>query len=42
MTHFKMIDATHGFVTQLDLSKRQDVGVFDWVLSLEVGEHIPK
>jgi hypothetical protein len=25
----------------LDLSERVDVGLFDWVLSLEVGEHIP-
>ena len=39
---FRVEDATHGFVSQLDLSKPQDVGVFDWVLSLEVGEHIPK
>lgn len=25
-----------------DLAKELDLGVFDWVLSLEVGEHIPK
>jgi hypothetical protein len=35
-------ERTHGLVQFLDLSvPRQNVGVFDWVLSLEVLEHIP-
>ena len=33
---------TKGFVTHLDLSKEHhDLPMFDWVLSTEVGEHIP-
>ncbi len=36
------VERTHGLVQFLDLSLRgQDIGVFDWVLSLEVLEHIP-
>lgn len=26
----------------LDLSVKQDIGKYDWVMSLEVGEHLPK
>jgi len=26
----------------IDFSQKVDIGVYDWVLSLEVGEHIPK
>jgi hypothetical protein len=34
---------TNGHVKHLDLSKPQDLGkTWDWVMSLEVGEHIPK
>lgn len=33
---------TNGLVRVADFSIPQDLGVFDWVLSLEVGEHIPE
>lgn len=32
---------TNGLVKVADFSIPQDLGTFDWVLSLEVGEHIP-
>lgn len=32
---------TDGLGRTVDLSKPQDLGLFDWVLCLEVGEHIP-
>ncbi|KAK7073429.1 hypothetical protein SK128_013942 [Halocaridina rubra] len=33
---------SQGFIKYLDLSKEQDLGErFDWVMSVEVGEHIP-
>ena len=36
-------EVTHGHVKTLDLSVPQDLGrQWDWVMSLEVGEHIPK
>lgn len=35
-------DATEGRVHFADLSVPIDVGAADWVLSLEVGEHVPK
>lgn len=34
-------EATGDFVRHLDLATVHNVGKFDWVLSLEVGEHIP-
>ncbi|GAB6022250.1 hypothetical protein CHUAL_006382 [Chamberlinius hualienensis] len=34
---------TNDLVSYLDLSEKQDLGIkFDWVFSLEVGEHIPQ
>lgn len=33
---------TEGLGFQADLSIPQDFGLFDWVISFEVGEHIPK
>ncbi|XP_037792928.1 uncharacterized protein LOC119588307 [Penaeus monodon] len=34
---------SHGRIRRLNLARRADVGErFDWVLSLEVGEHIPR
>jgi cyclopropane fatty-acyl-phospholipid synthase-like methyltransferase len=36
-------EISNGFGTVLDLSEEIDLGVcFDWVISLEVGEHIPE
>ncbi|KAK7075943.1 hypothetical protein SK128_012696, partial [Halocaridina rubra] len=33
---------SNGFIKYLDVSKKQDLGErFDWVMSVEVGEHIP-
>src|SRR5512139_1356419 len=32
---------THNLCRVLDFSEKQDVGLFDAALSLEVGEHIP-
>lgn len=33
---------TDGYGKVADLTEPQDFGMFDWVLSLEVGEHIPQ
>ena len=33
---------TNGLCNTLDLSKPHNIGASDWVLSLEVGEHIPR
>jgi hypothetical protein len=35
-------ELTGGFVTQADLTQEHNFGHFDWVISLEVAEHIPK
>ena len=35
-------ELTGGLCEQLDFSEPQDIGQYDLVLSLEVGEHIPK
>jgi hypothetical protein len=34
-------DVTNGLCRQADFSEPQDVGKYDFVISLEVGEHIP-
>jgi cyclopropane fatty-acyl-phospholipid synthase-like methyltransferase len=36
-------DFTRGFVQQMDFSQKQDIdgSPFDWVMSLEIGEHVP-
>jgi hypothetical protein len=33
---------SNGLCKTVDLSREQNLGKFDWVLSLEVGEHIPQ
>ena len=33
---------TDNLCEELDLSRRVDMKIYDWVMSLEVGEHIPK
>ena len=35
-------EITHGVCRVADFSKPQYLGLYDWVLSLEVGEHIPE
>lgn len=35
-------DLTNGYVKRADLSEKLNLGVHDWVLSLEVGSHIPQ
>jgi hypothetical protein len=34
-------ELTKGYVDQADLTEKQEFGQFDWVMSLEVAEHIP-
>ena len=34
-------EATYGLIQRLDLTKKHDLGVYDYVLCLEVAEHIP-
>lgn len=33
---------TNGFCKELDLAEKVNIKVYDWVVALEIGEHIPK
>lgn len=34
-------EETNGFIKWADLTERQELGLHDWVMCLEVGEHVP-